>query len=136
MPRRRSSASPTTGSKRISSPRCPNWSPPSDPIAIGSEGGDQFGYRGEEIGFEPVVGDAEDRRLGILVDRDDHLRILHASEVLDGTADADGDVELRRDDLAGLTDLPIVRCIPRVDRGTARTERGPELVCEWREHLV
>ncbi len=34
-------------------------------------------------GFEAVVGHAEDWGLGVLVDRHDHLRILHAGQVLD-----------------------------------------------------
>jgi hypothetical protein len=56
----------------------------------------------EQILDEPVVGDAEDRRLLVLVDRDDDLGVLHPGQVLDRAADAGGDVELRRDDLAGL----------------------------------
>src|SRR4029077_18328440 len=51
---------------------------------------------GEQIADEAIVGDLEDWSLGILVDRDDHLGILHAGEVLDGTRNADGDVKLRR----------------------------------------
>lgn len=39
----------------------------------GAQCGGQFGHRSKQVGLEPVVGDAEDRRLGILVDRDDHL---------------------------------------------------------------
>src|SRR6516164_1514827 len=101
-----------------------------------SERLDQFRNCGEEILFETVVGDAEDRRLGILVDRDDDLRVLHPGEVLDRAADADGDVELRGDDLAGLADLPVVRRIAGVDRGAARAERGAELVGERRQDLV
>ena len=38
----------------------------------------------EEIADEAVIGDLEDRRLLVLVDRDDDLRILHAGEMLDG----------------------------------------------------
>jgi electron transfer flavoprotein alpha subunit len=46
--------------------------------------------------------------------------------VLDCAADATGDVQLRRDDLAGLADLPVVRGVARIDRGAARTERSAE----------
>ena len=49
---------------------------------------------------DAVVGDLEDRRLGVLVDRDDGARALHADEVLDRAGDAERDVELRRDGLA------------------------------------
>src|SRR5262249_14537075 len=74
---------------------------------------------------EPVVGHAEDRRLGILVDRDDHLRILHAGQVLDRAADAAGDVQLRRDDLARLPHLPVVGRVARVHGGAAPAPRPP-----------
>src|SRR5258706_14269674 len=67
-----------------------------------TQGGRQFLHELEQVADEPVVGDAEDRCLRVLVDRDDHLRILHAGEVLDGARDACRDVQLRSDDLAGL----------------------------------
>src|SRR5690349_22974589 len=34
-----------------------------------------------EVGDEPVIGDLEDRRLLVLVDRDDDFRVLHAGEI-------------------------------------------------------
>src|SRR5687768_6891209 len=58
----------------------------------------------EQVADETVIGDLEDRRLGVLVDGDDDARILHAGEVLDGARYAAGNVEVRRDDLAGLAD--------------------------------
>src|SRR5437764_722884 len=84
-----------------------------------SERSDQFGDGGEQVLDEAVVGDAEDRRFLVLVDRDDDLRILHSREMLDRAADADGDIELRRDDLSRLADLPVVRRIAAVDAGYA-----------------
>ena len=50
--------------------------------------------------------------------------------------DADGDVQLRRDDLAGLADLPVVRRVARVDRGAAGAQGGAQLVGQRRQHLV
>ena len=41
--------------------------------------------------------------------------------MLDGTQDAGDDVELRRDDLAGLADLPVVRGITGIDGRAACT---------------
>src|SRR5262245_42547625 len=46
--------------------------------------GRQFRQRLVEIGDKPVVGDLKDRRFLVLVDSHDHLRVLHAGEVLDG----------------------------------------------------
>ena len=69
----------------------------------------EFRQRRVEIGNEPVVGDLEDRRFLVLVDRDDDLAILHPGEMLDRARDTNGNIEIRRHDLAGLADLPIVR---------------------------
>src|SRR5688572_16851572 len=55
----------------------------------------------EQVADQAVIGDLEDRRLLVLVDRDDDLGILHAGEMLNGARDADCDVQLGRDDLAG-----------------------------------
>ena len=49
----------------------------------------------EQIADDAVVGDFEDRRVGILVDRDDRPRALHADDVLDRAGDAEREVELR-----------------------------------------
>src|SRR5215213_8018545 len=76
----------------------------------------EFGQRLVEIGDESIVGNLENRRLLVLVDRHDHLGILHASKMLDRARNADRDVKLRRHNLAGLPDLPVVWRITRIDR--------------------
>ena len=96
----------------------------------------QLGHGREQVGHQPVVGDLKIGASGVLVDRDDHLGVLHAGQVLDRAGDAEGDVELRRDDLAGLADLLVVGRVARIDRGAARAERRAELVGQRREHLV
>ena len=88
----------------------------------------EFGQDLEQIADQTVIGDLEDRRLVILVDRDDDLRILHPGEVLDRARDADRDIQFRRDDLPGLPDLIVVRHKPGIDRGARRADRRPELV--------
>src|SRR6056297_3657169 len=88
----------------------------------------QLRHRVEQIGDKAIVRDLEDRRFLVLVDRDNHLGVLHAGEVLDRARDADRDVEVRGHDLAGLTDLPIVRGVATVDCGTGRANGGAELV--------
>src|SRR5215218_7136647 len=90
----------------------------------------QFWDNFEQIADEADVGDLEDRRLVVLVDGDDGLGILHPGEVLDGARNADGNVELRSDDLAGLANLVIVGRIARIDRGAAGADGGAELVGE------
>src|SRR5207247_7636669 len=87
-----------------------------------------------QVADDPEVRVLEDRRVRVLVDRDDHARALHADLVLDRARDAAGDVELRRDRLAGLPDLRGVRVPARVDdraRGRDGTaERLGELLDE------
>src|SRR3546814_14990461 len=78
------------------------------PFRPGSDLAGQFGHGVEEVGDEAEIGDLEDRGVLVLVDRDDRLRILHAGEVLDRTRDTDREVDVRRDDLAGLADLIVV----------------------------
>src|SRR3954452_6397221 len=88
-------------------------------------GGDLLGGGGddlEQVADDAEVGQLEDRRLGVLVDRDDGLRGLHAGPVLDRTGDAHGDVELRGDGLAGLPDLEGVR----VEAGVHRRPGGAD----------
>jgi hypothetical protein len=65
---------------------------------------------------EPDVGDLEDRRVGVAVDRDDRACVFDSGDVLDRARDADRDVELGRDDLARLPDLQVVRHEARIDR--------------------
>jgi hypothetical protein len=55
--------------------------------------------------------------------------------VLDRTGDTDGDVQLRRDDLAGLADLHVVGHETRIDRGARRADGGAQLVGNALEEL-
>jgi hypothetical protein len=85
---------------------------------------------------QSVVGNLEDRRLLVLVDGDDDLRVLHAGQMLDGAGNADRDIKLRRDHLAGLADLPVVRRITGID-GSARCADGStELVGNRQDDLL
>src|SRR5690606_25481444 len=83
-----------------------------------------------QVAHDAEVDELEERRLLVLVDRDDRLRGLHAGPVLDGTGDARGDVELRGDRLAGLADLEGVRHPARVDGGAGGADRRTERVGE------
>src|SRR4029079_14430915 len=65
----------------------------------------QRGQEVEQVSHVPVVGHLENRRLGVLVDRDNRPRALHADHVLNRPGDADRYVELRRHRLAGAANL-------------------------------
>src|SRR3954464_5238643 len=97
--------------------------------------GGQLRHDLEEIAHDAVIGNLEDRRFLVLVDRNDGLAVLHAGEMLDRAGDADGDVEVRRHHLAGLADLVVVGHVARVDGRAAGTETGAELVGQGLEHL-
>jgi hypothetical protein len=56
--------------------------------------------------------------------------------VLDGSGDADRDVDVGRDDLAGLPDLVIVGRIAGIDRGARGADRCTKLVGERIEEAV
>jgi hypothetical protein len=58
-----------------------------------------------DVADDAIVGDLEDGSFGVAVDGHDDLALVHAGEMLDGSGDADGDVELGLDGLAGLADL-------------------------------
>src|SRR5688500_4111179 len=98
------------------------------------DGFGQLGHDLVQIAHDPEVAELEDRRVLILVDRDDVLGVLHADLVLDRAGDAGGEIELRRHRLAGLADLRRVRRPAGIDdragRSDGATERFGELVCD------
>src|SRR3954447_9950369 len=99
---------------------------------------DRVGELGDDlvqISDHTEVGELEDRRVLVLVDRDDVLRGLHADLVLDRARDAGGEVELRPDGLAGLADLRRVRVPPGVDARARRRDRAAERARELLELL-
>ena len=61
-----------------------------------------------QVTHQAVSRHLKNRGVGIFVDRDDDPRILDARQMLDRAGDAKRDVQLGRDDLAGLSDLIIV----------------------------
>src|SRR5260221_12431544 len=62
-------------------------------------GFDDRRYDLEQVADDTVVGDFEDRRIGILVDGDDGARAFHADQMLNRAGDAEREVPLRRDRL-------------------------------------
>src|SRR5258705_3788435 len=86
----------------------------------------ELGYDLAEVGDEAEVGDLEDRRLRVLVHRDDDFRRSHPGQMLDRARDAEAQVELGRDGPAGLSDLEPVRPPAGVDGGAGRAHRGAD----------
>src|SRR5580692_5097387 len=77
--------------------------------STGPEGRDQRRDDLVQVADDGVVGVGQDGGAGVGVDGDDVLGSATARDVLDGAADAAGQVELRRDLGAGLADLLAVR---------------------------
>src|SRR6202047_3862067 len=88
----------------------------------------KLGNRLVEIRHQAVNGDLEDWRVLVLVDRDDHLGILHAGEMLDRAGDTARAIKRGPPPLAGLPALPVVRRVAGVDRGARGADPGAELV--------
>src|SRR5262249_12879636 len=109
---------------------CRTQAEPGSALALGDFLG-QLGSDVEQVADHTEVRDLEDRRLRVLVDRDDRLRGLHTGPVLDRAGDAQRDVQLRRHRLTGLADLVLRRVVTRVDRGPrgahGRAERVGQL---------
>src|SRR4029077_407479 len=82
------------------------------------------------VAHHAEVAELEDRRVRVLVDRDDGAGALHSDLVLDGAGDAERDVELRRDGLARLADLGRVRLPAGVDDGPRGSDRAAERLRE------
>src|SRR2546423_2142130 len=100
-----------------------------DPPNLGNEGRDSL----KEIFDEPVIGNLEDGRLWVLVDGDDDFGALHPGQMLNSPGDPDGNVQLGRDDLAGLTHLQVARRVSGVAGGAACSYRPAEHVGEGTE---
>src|SRR3954465_6536997 len=84
---------------------------------------DRLGQLGDDlvqIADHAEVRELEDRGVRILVDRQDVLRVLHPDLVLDRAGDTGGEIELRRDRLAGLADLGRVGVPAGVDDRAGR----------------
>ena len=79
------------------------------PWSAGPQGTDQGGDHLVQVADDSVVGAGQDRGARVGVDRDDVLGARAARDVLDGAADAAGQVELGGDLGAGLADLLLVR---------------------------
>src|SRR5262245_29677315 len=87
-----------------------------------------------QIPDDTDVAEVEDRRVRVLVDRDDRPRALHADLVLDRAGDPARDVEPWRHGLPRLADLGRVRIPTRVDDGARRTHGTTERRRELLEH--
>ena len=58
-------------------------------------------YGFEKVTDDAVVGDVKYRCFGVFVDGDDRAGVFHPDDVLDGTGDTEGDVNLWSDGLTG-----------------------------------
>src|SRR3954453_184070 len=82
---------------------------------LGLHGLGELGHDLVEVADDAEVGELEDRGVGVLVDRHDVLRGLHADLVLDGARDPGREIQLGGHRLARLADLGRVGGPARVD---------------------
>ena len=76
------------------------------------------------------MGDTEDRRLGIGIDRDDELGRAHAFEMFGCAGDAGSDIEFGLDLAPRLADLALLRQPPGIDNRSAARDLGAECRCD------
>ena len=93
-------------------------------VLLGLEGFDHHRNDFEQVAADAVVGSFEDGGGLILVDRDDALGILHAGQVLDRAGNAEGNIDLGTDGLAGLSDLMVGREPAGIHSGTAAADNA------------
>ena len=123
---------PAAGRPRVRPSRCSTPTVPAALLGLHSLG--QLGQDLVQVTDDPEVGEFEDRRVRVLVDRDDVLRALHADLVLDRARDAGREVQLRRDRLAGLADLRGVGVPAGIDDGARGGDR--RVAAERRRELL
>ena len=85
----------------------------------------------ENITHNPVGGYLKDGRMPVGIDGDDYVRSLHAHQVLNSAADATGNVNLRSNRLAGLTDLTFYRHPASLNDSTGTTDHAVQLVSQF-----
>ena len=77
----------------------------------------------ERITDDPVICGLEERRFRIGVDDDNGLGLVHPGEVLDGTGDTRGDVQIGTNGDARLAHVLVVRAPPDVRNRTGASEQ-------------
>ena len=82
---------------------------------------DELGNDLVQIADDAVGGNIEDGGVLVLVDGDDVLGILHTGNVLDGTGDAQSNIDAGMHGLAGLADLMVSRQPALIGDGTGGT---------------
>ena len=87
---------------------------------------DQFGNDLVQVANDAIGSNAEDGGILILVDGDDGLGILHAGNVLDGTRDAQSNIDAGMHGLAGLADLMVSRQPAFIGNGTGSTDNAAQ----------
>src|SRR5450759_707709 len=88
----------------------------------------------QQIIHNTVVSVLEYRGVGVLVDRDHHVRSLHSRHVLERAADAEGQVELGLYGLARDADLAVGRKPAGVHDGAASRDIGAQQLGEVLYH--
>src|SRR5258708_39024985 len=63
----------------------------------------------KQIAYDSVIGDFKNRGVLVLVNCDDGAGTLHSHDMLNGSADPESKVQLRRDRLSRTSDLTVHR---------------------------
>src|SRR3954453_23344410 len=101
-------------------------SKPTSAIRAPSEQDEQLVQHRVRVGGQGQVGELHHRAVAVGVDADDVGRRAEATGVLDGPADAEGEVQLWVDDDAGGADLAVVADPAPVGDDAGRADAGAE----------
>ena len=88
-----------------------------------------------QISYDAIIRPPEEWRLPVLVDHHDVLGSLASDQVLNGTADSTGDVQVRCDAIPRKTDLVRMRPPPVIGGHARPPDRTPEKAGEFFQHL-
>ena len=90
----------------------------------------QFRHDFKEIADDAVVGEFENRCIGIFIDGNDQFSILNAQFMLDSTGNTHRDVDFRSNFLTRNADLQIMGSPFVIDEGLRNAEGSPDALSE------
>ena len=95
---------------------------------------DHLGDYFKGVAYDTVVGCFEEWGLRVFVDNNDDLTPVHSGEMLDGSGNADGDIEVGGDSDACLSNVFVVWAPVRVCHGAAASSGGAEEMGQFFDH--
>lgn len=84
-----------------------------------------------QVTADTVIRNAENRRIGILVNRNNALTVLHTCKMLNRTGDTRRNIDTGTNGFAGLSNLMVGTDITCFNSGAACTDNTAENICKF-----